>query len=395
MHVCFVCNEYPRPGRQHGGIGRKIQVIARRFAAEGHRICVVGLYPRSDQWDDRGVTVSELQHAAGFRGARFVRNRAVVRRKLLELAAEQELDLVEFQDGNSPLIPLNLGVPVVVRFSLSHSYFAHVLGRRPRFLQARIERFFLPRAEGFASCSRYVAEITAEVFGLDLESIRILPNPIDLSQWQPGDPAEVDQRLILFLGSIHWVKGADKLAQAFVMVQEEFPDSRLVFLGRDKSIPDRPGTSYSRYIAERLPQSARAAVEFTGHQSATTVRSWLRRASVVALPSLAEGHSNAITEAQATAKAIVLSRRGSAAEVIEDGVSGLLCDPLSPQDIAEKICRVLREPGFRDSLGLEARRTAEDRFSIDVLYPENLDFYESTVDRSKHRRARYHSVSIG
>ena len=253
----------------------------------------------------------------------------------------------------------------------------------------------MPRAEGFASCSRYVAEITAEIFGLDLESIRILPNPIDLSQWQPGDPTEVDQRLILFLGSIHWVKGADKLAQAFVMVQEEFPDSRLVFLGRDKSIPDRPGTSYSRYIAERLPQSARAAVEFTGHQSATTVRSWLRRASVVALPSLAEGHSNAITEAQATAKAIVLSKRGSAAEVIEDGVSGLLCDPLSPQDIAEKICRVLREPGFRDSLGLEARRTAEDRFSIDVLYPENLDFYESTVDRSRHRRARYHSVSIG
>ena len=117
-------NEYPRPGRQHGGIGRKIQVIARRFVAEGHRISVVGLYPRSDQWDDRGVTVSELQHAAGFRGARFVRNRAVVRRKLLELAAEQELDLVEFQDGNSPLIPLNLGVPVVVRFSLAFVFCA-------------------------------------------------------------------------------------------------------------------------------------------------------------------------------------------------------------------------------------------------------------------------------
>lgn len=395
MHVCFFCNEYPRHGRQHGGIGRKIQVIARRFAAEGHRVSVLGLYPSSDRWDDGGVTVCELQHATGTRVTRLVQNRAVVRRKLVELSRDEALDLVEFQDGNSPLIPLNLDVPVVVRFSLSHAYFAHVLGRRPRFLQARLEHFFLPRAEAFASCSRYVAKITAEIFGLDLDSIRILPNPIDLSRWQPGHPSEVEDRLILFPGTVHWVKGADKLAEAFVMVQDEFPDSRLVFLGRDKSVPDRPGTSYSGHIAESLPESVRAAVEFTGHQPAATVQEWLRKAAVVALPSLAEGHSNAITEAQASGKAIVLSDRGSATEVIEDGVSGLLCDPLSPQDIAEKICRVLRDPPFRESLGQEARRTAEDRFSIDVLYPENLDFYENTVDKDRFRRSRHRSALFG
>lgn len=380
MHVCFFCNEYPRPGRKHGGIGRKIQVIARRFANEGHSISVVGLYPDFSEWEDHGVRIYELPEAKGSRGTRFLRNRQVVRKKILQLTSEYDVDLLEFQDGNSPMIPLGIEIPVVVRFSLSHSYFAHVLNRRPRFFQTRLEHFFLPKAEAFASCSRYVAEISAKIFGLNLDDIRILPNPIELSMWEPGNPAEVDEKLILFTGSVHWVKGAKELAEAFIIVRRQFPNARLVYMGRDRPIPDRPGTSYVAHIAEMLPESVRPAVEFIGHQSRGMVHQWLRRAAVVALPSFAEGHSNAITEAQATGKAIVLGARGSASEVLEDGISGLLCEPSDPGDIAKQICSVLGDRKLRDSLGREARRIAETRYSIDVLYPKNLDFYESVVN---------------
>ena len=206
MHICFFCNEYPHPDREHGGIGRKIQVIARRFTREGHRISVVGLYSRFAEWEDHGVRIYEIPQPKGTRGTRFFRNRRLVRQKILQVSCEDQVDIVEFQDGNSPMVPLGFDVPVVVRFSLSHSYFAHVLNRRPRFFQERLEHFFLPKAVAFASCSRYVAEITAEIFDLDLDGIRILPNPIELSKWEPADPTEIEDGLILFTGSVHWLK---------------------------------------------------------------------------------------------------------------------------------------------------------------------------------------------
>jgi glycosyltransferase involved in cell wall biosynthesis len=224
-----------------------------------------------------------------------------------------------------------------------------------------------------------VAEVTAEVFGLDFHAIRILPNPIDLSMWTAGDPTEIEDGLILFSGSVHWVKGAAELAEAFVIVQREFPKSRLVYMGRDRPHPDRPGSSYSEYISQHVPKTVRSAVGFVGHQPPDMVRQWLRRAAVVALPSFAEGHSNAITEAQATGRAIVFGNRGSAPEVIEDGVSGLLCEPSDPEDIARKICLVLGDSELRGSLGEEARHAAKARFSIDVLYPKNLEFYEDVL----------------
>ncbi len=43
MHICYFCSEYPRAGRSHGGIGRKFEVLARRFAKIGHNVGVIGL----------------------------------------------------------------------------------------------------------------------------------------------------------------------------------------------------------------------------------------------------------------------------------------------------------------------------------------------------------------
>lgn len=380
MHICYFCSEYPRAGRSHGGIGRKLQVLARRFVEEGHRVSVIGLYSDADRWEDEGVQIRELAGARGFRGVRLLENRMQVKRAISEMKRTHNLDVVEFQDGNAPLIPLRSPVPVAVRFSLSHSYFAHVLNRRPRFFQARLEQFFLPRADAFASCSGFVADVTAEIFRLNREAIEVLPNPIDLSLWPVRDPSEVEPGLILFPGTVHWVKGARELAEAFIEVHRKSPSARLVFMGRDRPLRDQPGTSTVGSIRASLPQSVRGAVEFPGHQTAAEVRLWLERAAVVALPSYAEGHSNAITEAQAMGKAIVFGDRGAAREVISDGFSGLLCEPSDPEDIATKLIRILNDDGFRDSLGREARKTAEGRFSIDVLYPKNLDFYQRMLD---------------
>ena len=63
-------------------------------------------------------------------------------------------------------------------------------------------------------------------------------------------------------------------------------------------------------------------------------------------------------------------------EIVEAGVSGLLCDPHSAADIAEKICAVLKNPSLAESLGRNARARVEKDFDKRNWVKRNVEFYE-------------------
>ena len=90
-------------------------------------------------------------------------------------------------------------------------------------------------------------------------------------------------------------------------------------------------------------------------------------------------------EGMACAKAVVASRTGPGPEVIEDGVSGLLCNPHDPADIAEKVVQVLCDRDLAEKLGKAARERAEAVFSADVLVRKNEAFYERCVEQRQRK----------
>jgi glycosyltransferase involved in cell wall biosynthesis len=57
---------------------------------------------------------------------------------------------------------------------------------------------------------------------------------------------------------------------------------------------------------------------------------------------------------------------GGLAEVVEDGVNGLLVPGRSPEKLAEAAGRILRDPGLTASLASGGRRAVETRFSLDT-----------------------------
>ena len=85
---------------------------------------------------------------------------------------------------------------------------------------------------------------------------------------------------------------------------------------------------------------------------------------------------------------VVASSTGPGPEVIDDGVSGLLCDPHDPTSIAAQVIRVLIDPALQDRLGRNAVQAIAARFSIDVLADRNLDWYRRCVERYRMRRVQ-------
>jgi glycosyltransferase involved in cell wall biosynthesis len=87
-------------------------------------------------------------------------------------------------------------------------------------------------------------------------------------------------------------------------------------------------------------------------------------------------------EAMSVGRPTIYSNTGPGPEVIEDGVSGLLCDPFNPEDIAEKILKVLWTPGLADIMGHNGRERAKFLFNKSTWIEKNLLFFASCL-RSK------------
>jgi len=99
------------------------------------------------------------------------------------------------------------------------------------------------------------------------------------------------------------------------------------------------------------------------------------------LPSInGEGLSNSLLESMAAAVPVVATTVGGNPEVVVDGETGLLVPPRNAAALAEAICRVLRTPGLRNTLGQAGRRRVLEHFSnermirnVERLYGELLD----------------------
>lgn len=99
---------------------------------------------------------------------------------------------------------------------------------------------------------------------------------------------------------------------------------------------------FSFQCVNRLRPEFRLRVHFSGQIPRREVLSWLRMAQVCCFPSHAETFSTAAVEAMVVGRPTIFSQIGPGPEVIEHGVSGLLCDPFDPNDIAQKIQAILK-----------------------------------------------------
>ncbi|MEK6810811.1 MAG: glycosyltransferase, partial [Candidatus Thermoplasmatota archaeon] len=85
-------------------------------------------------------------------------------------------------------------------------------------------------------------------------------------------------------------------------------------------------------------------------------------------------------EAMASGKAVVLSDIPGVREVIQDGVEGLLADPVNPEDLALKIRALLADDAQRTAMGRRGRETAERNYSIELITDRIEQVYRDAVE---------------
>ena len=180
--------------------------------------------------------------------------------------------------------------------------------------------------------------------------------------------------LVVTAGRIEPMKEFELLLRAMVKVRERVDGARLQVLGGRQE-------GHERYAEELLALRDRLnltdAVEFTGFVSRP--EEYWRRATLHVQPSHAEGNSLAVMEAMASGVPVVVTSTTGNADVVEDGRSGLVVPPNDEAALADAISSVLADPGRADEMGAEARRVAQDLYSVDRVVSQLADVYQQML----------------
>jgi len=218
-----------------------------------------------------------------------------------------------------------------------------------------LRRRMYPRCHAWVVQTESVARYARRLAGS--RPVYVIPNAV-APPAAAIPPSEQRRPRIVGVGRLSREKGFDLLIQAFARIAPWFPDWSLQILG------EGPQRGELEDLADSL--GVRDNVQLAG---------WVERpepalleAGVFVLPSRYEGFPNALLEAMACGLPCVASACESGpAEIIRDGVDGLLVPPENVDAMAEALKQLLSDDAKRARLGQRAVEVTS-RFSLEAFF---------------------------
>jgi glycosyltransferase involved in cell wall biosynthesis len=136
-----------------------------------------------------------------------------------------------------------------------------------------------------------------------------------------------------------------------------------------------PAGGEVRTAAERT-----ANIRFLGRVPRSELLDLMRSAKLLIFPSLMyENCPMTIAEAFSTGLPVVASRRGAAAEMVEDGVTGALFEPSCAADLVRVTARLCDDAAALRSMRAAARRQYENYYSAEATYRQLMSIYSGVL----------------
>ena len=229
----------------------------------------------------------------------------------------------------------------------------------------RARQTYTRRIAAYLALTRFQRDLLVRG-GLPADRVEVLPNFLE------PDPGVTGDRRggVIFAGRLSEEKGvaallsAAALAPGLVRIAGQGPLSSLV-----------------------LAAAEAGDVEALGRLDKSAVFDQLRRATAMVLPSVwYEGFPVSVLEAFATGTPVIASRIGSLAELIEDGVTGILANPGDAQDLADRLRWAADHPHEMRTMGSKARLMYETTYRGPAHLAALLDTYRRLTAAAAHGR---------
>jgi len=240
------------------------------------------------------------------------------------------------------------------------------------------DRLTAPLVDYFTPNSTDVWRYFRDVEGVPEDRLIRIYNGIDVSRFVFTEEMRQRGRQLLGLsesdlcigcvGTLKHQKGQAFLLQAFGSLTNQFPQTRLVFVGRGDSI-------YVQRLGEEAQRMGLAdRCLFIGE--VLDVRPVLAGIDVFALPSLVEGFPTVALEAMAMTRPCLVTNISGSREAVVHGETGFVVPPGNPEAIADGLSVLLSSPALRVKMGAAAQRRVLEHFTVQKMVTSYETLYE-------------------
>jgi len=182
--------------------------------------------------------------------------------------------------------------------------------------------------------------------------------------------------VVLFFGNLMPSKGLPDLLKAFSQVYAKENTTRLIIVGRPSKLMDMD--ELTQLIGEL--GISKAVIMDAHYLPMEEVAPLMEMATMVIYPYLNSTQSGALQVAYTFGKPVIATKVGGLPEVVENGKSGLLVSPSSPDELADAILTLIRDTSLTKEMGSYAKHLSETRFSWDSIAREICSIYQATVN---------------
>ncbi len=215
------------------------------------------------------------------------------------------------------------------------------------------------------------------------QRVTVIRNPVSTDRLRDGmsDIPTADslgiqagEQVVGMVATVRPVKDHATFLRAASLLLKEHPQTRFLVVGWQE--PDT--FADLRKLVSEL--GIEKQVTWTG--AVSNPFSLLPHFDVGVLSSRSEGFSNSLLEYAAAGVATVATDVGGSREIVQDNQTGLLVPPGSPELMAERIGRLLRDKSLRGTFGENARQWVESSFSEEKILRQYFDLYLRLANRS-------------
>jgi glycosyltransferase involved in cell wall biosynthesis len=355
------------------GLGGQEKValdLAAGQVRRGHRVAVVSLAPPPD-----GPLAAEFA-AIGARTQSVPKKGGIDMTLVPRLAYAFRRLGAEVVHTHNPL-PLIYGAPAAKLIGAAAIHTKH--GANPGSTGHRILRRQAARCvDVFAAVSDTTAEQARLQQDAPPQKIVIVTNGIHLERFHPDDAVRAAVRLELGIPASAWVVGTvgrvDDMKNHVLLIEAMAPllatDVRLVIVG-DGPARATIDSAVAGLAAPRL-------VHVLGRRM--DVDRLLPAFDVFAMSSRSEGLPLVLPEAMSAGLPVVSTAVGGIPDVIEDGVTGILC-PVDAGALRAALSAMQHDRERSRRMGKRAREVALSRYSADRMLDDYMALYDRALTR--------------
>ncbi len=242
------------------------------------------------------------------------------------------------------------------------------------------------------ACTNLEKKVLKQEYGISEKKIIVIPMGVDFKIFNEIHKSRLENyyfkekffqkkerkyKMVLFCGYKNYEKGAISILKAIPLVLEKLKKVSFIFIG--------PSTlAFNREFSKIQKLSNAKIINFTpdnltGYYDKKKLTAF-NEADVYLMPSRSDAFGIAFLEAWASGKPVIGANIGATPEVIRENIDGLLVEFDNPQDISEKLVKLLKKKRLRDNLGKAGLLKVRNNYTWENIAERTHKAYQNLIN---------------